>query len=328
MTDLSPHSTNSLGRLYGVDGKRLSRQYRTHLSHFQNWSQLKHAKQWLLYPQNIGTHLSIDETSLSHGELYTILTNKAAKGQKGSIVAIIAGTKAETVIAILRKIPEKLRKKVTEITLDMAGNMALIAKKSFPRATQVTDRFHVQQLALEAVQEMRVEYRWEALDAENEALEQAKATQSEYESPVLSNGDTLKQLLARSRYVLYKKPGDWTDSQRERATLLFDRYPDLKKAYDLSQALSQIFENTTDKLYGLARLAKWHEKVRQCGFKAFNTVARSIQNHYETILNYFDNRSTNASAESFNAKIKAFRAQFRGVKNVEFFLYRLTQLYA
>ncbi len=50
-------------------------------------------------------------------------------------------------------------------------------------------------------------------------------------------------------------------------------------------ALSHIFENTTDKLYGLARLAKWHEKVRQSGFKAFNTVARSIQNHYETILN-------------------------------------------
>lgn len=328
MTDLFPHSTNSLGRLFGVAGKRFSRQYRTHLSHFQNWPQRKHAKQWLLFPENIGTHLSIDETSLSHGELYTILTNKAAKGQKGSIVAIVAGTKAETVIAILRKIPEKLRKKVTEITLDMAGNMALIAKKCFPRATQVTDRFHVQQLALEAVQEMRVKYRWEALEAENEAIEQAKATQNAYEPEVLANGDTLKQLLARSRYVLYKKPSDWTDTQRERATLLFDRYPDLKKAYDLSQALSHIFENTTDKLYGLARLAKWHEKVRQCGFKAFNTVARSIQNHYDTILNYFDNRSTNASAESFNAKIKAFRAQFRGVRNVEFFLYRLTQVYA
>ncbi|MBC7537159.1 MAG: transposase, partial [Ferruginibacter sp.] len=78
----------------------------------------------------------------------------------------------------------------------------------------------------------------------------------------------------------------------------------------------------------LANLARWHEKVRQTGFKAFNTTSRSIQNHYETILNYFDNRSTNASAESFNAKTKAFRTLFRGVKNVEFFLYRLTQLYA
>jgi transposase len=108
---------------------------------------------------------------------------------------------------------------------------------------------------MEAVQDMRIKYRWEALDAENEAIEQAKLTQNAYEPEVLSNGDTLKQLLARSRYVLYKKLSDWTDSQRERAELLFDRYPDLKKAYDLSQGLSHIFENTTDKLYGLARLA-------------------------------------------------------------------------
>ncbi|WP_245952822.1 transposase [Pedobacter cryoconitis] len=53
-----------------------------------------------------------------------------------------------------------------------------------------------------------------------------------------------------------------------------------------------------------------------------------MQTHYQTILNYFDRRSTNAPAESFNAKIKAFRSQFRGVKNIEFFLFRLTQLYA
>ncbi|MBB3836020.1 transposase [Runella defluvii] len=288
------------------------RHYKESQSGFKQWAQKAHAKQWLLYVQNMGTHLSIDETSLSDGELYTILTNKAAKGRKGSIVGIIAGTKAETVIEILRKIPLKTRKKVTEITLDMAGNMALIAKRCFPLATQVTDRFHVQKLASEALQEIRIKYRWQAIEAENEAIEQAKATQTDYQPEVLSNGDTLKQLLARSRYVLYKKEKDWTENQKQRATLLFERYPDLKKAYELTMALSHIFENTHDKLYGLARLAKWHEKVRQSGFKAFNTVARSIQNHYETILNYFDNRSTNASAESFNAKIKAFRSHFRG----------------
>lgn len=193
----------------------------------------------------------------------------------------MAGTKAETIIDVLRKIPEKLRKKVSEITLDMAGNMALIAKKCFPKATQVTDRFHMQQLALEAVQDMRIQYRWQALEAENQALEQAKLNQTDYQAEVLSNGDTVKQLLARSRYVLYKKATDWTQSQQERTNLLFDRYPDLKVAYELSQSLSHIFENTTDKLYGLGRLAKWHEKVRQADFKAFNTVARSIQNHYD-----------------------------------------------
>lgn len=318
----------SIGRFYGVDGRALLRQYRDFQSGFKDWDQRAHAKKWLLFPENIGSHLSIDETSLSRGELYTILTNKAAKGGTGSIVAIVAGTKAETVIEVIRKIPESQRKKVTEITLDMAGSMEMIAKRCFPRATRVTDRFHVQKLAIEALQEIRIKYRWEALDEENDAIEQAKATQTEYVAEILPNGDTVKQLLARSRYALYKKSDTWTDNQRERAQLVFERFPDLKKAYYLTLELSNIFTNTQEKLYGLARLAKWHEKVRQSGFKSFNTVAKSIEHHYQTILNYFDNRSTNASAESFNAKIKAFRAQFRGVRNVEFFLYRLTQLYA
>lgn len=314
----------SIGRFYGVNGRDLLRQYRDFQSGFKNWDQRTHAKKWLLFPQNLGSCLSIDETSLSHGELYTILTNKAAKGGSGSIVAIVAGTKADTVIEILRKMPESLRKKVTEITLDMAGSMRMIAKRCFPRATRVTDRFHVQRLAIEALQEIRIKHRWEALDQENDAIEQAKASQTEYQPETLPNGDTVKQLLARARYALYKKTNTWTDSQKERAQLLFERYPDLKKAYDLALELSNIFTNTTEKIYGLTRLAKWHEKVRQSGFKSFNSVARSIENHYKTIVNYFDNRSTNASAESFNAKIKAFRAQFRGVRNVEFFLYRLT----
>lgn len=311
-----------------MDGRKLLRHYRDYLSEFKVWEQRKHADKWLLYPHNLGKYLSIDETSLSHGELYTILTNKAAKGKKGAIIAIVAGTKAEAVISIINKIPERERKKVLEITLDMAGNMELIAKKCFPCAVRVTDRFHVQKLATEAVQEIRIRYRWDAIDMENGAIEHAKKHNSTFSPEIFHNGDSLKQLLARSRYVLYKKAFEWTPNQKERAALLFERYPDLNEAYSLSMELSQIFDGTTEKLLGLAKLAKWHEKVRQAGFKAFGTISRSIQNHYETILNYFDNRSTNASAESFNAKIKAFRSQFRGVRCIKFFLYRLTQIYA
>jgi transposase len=224
------------------------RQYRDFQSGFKDWGQLGHAKKWLLFPKNIGSHLSIDETSLSHGELYTILTNKAAKGGKGSIVAIVAGTKAESVIEVLRKIPESLREKVAEITLDMAGSMTMIAKRCFPRAVRVTDRFHVQRLAVEALQEIRIKHRWEALEQENDAIEQAKTAQTEYQPEILPNGDTVKQLLARSRYALYKKTNTWTESQRERAQLVFERFPDLKRAYELSLELSNIFTNTTEKI--------------------------------------------------------------------------------
>lgn len=125
--------------------------------------------------------------------------------------------------------------------------------------------------------------------------------------------------MARSRYVLYKRAILWIQRQKQRAELLFEYYPDLKRAYNLTIELRNIHENTADKLYGMTGLTKWHEKVRVSGFRSFNTISR-------TILNYFDNRSTNASAESINAKIKAFRAKLRGERNIDFFLFRLTRL--
>ena len=67
---------------------------------------------------------------------------------------MVAGTKDETVIAIIKKKPLKQRNLITEITLDMAANMGLIAKKCFPNATRVIDRFHVQKLAIETLQEL------------------------------------------------------------------------------------------------------------------------------------------------------------------------------
>ncbi|WP_366944477.1 transposase [uncultured Barnesiella sp.] len=45
-------------------------------------------------------------------------------------------------------------------------------------------------------------------------------------------------------------------------------------------------------------------------------------------INFFERRSTNAASESFNAKIKSFRSQFRGVKDKAFFLFRLAKIYA
>lgn len=243
-------------------------------------------------------------------------------------MAIVAGTSSEVVANVLEKISIRLRNKVEEITLDMAGSMNIIAKRCFPSATLVTDRFHVQKLALEAVQELRIKHRWEAMDAENDAIEKAKRQRKGYHPVILENRDTVKQLLARSRYVLYKSESNWTENQRNRAEVLFQLYPDILLAYQLSQKLNWIFENTKDKIYAYTRLAKWHEEIKNSGFKSFNTISRTIMIHYKTILNYFDNRSTNASAESFNAKIKAFRSQFRGVRNIEYFLFRLTNIYA
>ncbi|NQY08472.1 MAG: transposase, partial [Flavobacteriales bacterium] len=60
----------------------------------------------------------------------------------------------------------------------------------------------------------------------------------------------------------------------------------------------------------------------------FYTAANSINYNKENILNFFNNRNTNANAESFNAKIKLFRANLRGISDIKFFLFRLHKLFA
>jgi transposase len=128
--------------------------------------------------------------------------------------------------------------------------------------------------------------------------------------------------------LLYKSQYKWSESQKERAVILFKEYPELKQAYLLSQQLRNIYNNNTDKAVAITKLAHWYNNVENLGIKSFNTIMNTIKINYDSILNYFDNRSTNASAESFNAKIKAFRNQFRGVRKVDFFLFRLTKLFA
>ena len=311
-----------------MSGKRLQRHYKDHLSDFKQWEHKSHAKQWLVFPENLGPYLSIDETALSKGELYTIITNKKAKGKKGALVGIFHGTKVEPIIEQLLKIPAKKRAKVKEITLDMANAMKTISTKCFPKAIQVTDRFHVQKLAIQALQDLRIKYRWEALDQENQQIKLSRAADKEFKPVAFSNGDSSKQLLARSRYLLYKSPDKWTPNQKERGQILFNQYPELKKAYALVQGLRNIFNQAIDIKVAYTKLAHWYKDVEESGFKSFQTVANSITLNYRSVLNYFLNRSTNASAESFNAKVKAFRSQFRGVRNTEYFLYRLIKLYS
>ncbi len=303
-------------------------QYYTHLSNFLVWDQREHASNWILFSENIGPYLSMDETSLSQGELYTIVSNKEAKGKKGAIVAMVKGTVSDEVIEVLYKLPLALRNQVREITIDLAPTMERIARRSFPKATIVSDRFHVQKLASDAVQELRIKYRWEAIDQENEERDLAKQENKTFIAHILENGDTFKQLLARSRYLLFKSPKKWTAKQRHRAEILFNYYPRLEQAYKLSRKLADVFNKKTSKLIAYKKLALWYNDVEAAQFKSFNTISNTIKNHYNYILNYFNNRSTNASAESFNAKIKALRSQFRGVRNVEFFLYRLSMIYA
>lgn len=146
----------TLEEFYHIDCHTFEKQYKEVLSGYRNWEQLSHADEWMLFPENIGPHLAIDETSLSNGELYTFVTNRDACTRECSLVAVVAGTKSEDVIAVLQRIDEESRYAVKEVTLDLSDSMRKIVRTAFPKACRVIDRFHIQKLACDAVQELRI----------------------------------------------------------------------------------------------------------------------------------------------------------------------------
>lgn len=319
---------HTLEDFYYIDGHTFEKQYKEVLSGFRQWDQLGHAEEWLLFPENIGPRLAIDESSLSNGELYTFVTNRDARTRERSLVAVVAGTRSEDVVAVLERIGEEKRRLVIEVTLDLSDSMRKIVRTVFPKADRVIDRFHIQKLACDAVQELRVKHRWTAIQQANDEQEEAKLAGRTYEPFRYQNGDTRKELLARSRYLLFKSADKWTERQEQRAAILFSEYPDIKKAYGLCHSLRMIFAKNTIKDAARLSMAKWYNKVEEAGLHSFNVIAATFYEHYDEILNFYNNRSSNALAECFNAKIKLFRANLRGVADKKFFLFRVAKLYA
>ena len=89
------------------------------------------------------------------------------------------------IIKTLQLIPEERRNIVEEVTMDLSNSMHLIVRRCFRNAKRTIDRFHVQKLACDALQEMRIAHRWDAIQADTDAREEAKIMGKEYKPEIL-----------------------------------------------------------------------------------------------------------------------------------------------
>ena len=85
---------------YCIKEDKLRRHHKHVSSGFGGWEQKEHAEEYLLFNDNVGAYLSLDETSLSQGEMYTYLINKSGKGKKGTLIASIKGLKLKTLVRL------------------------------------------------------------------------------------------------------------------------------------------------------------------------------------------------------------------------------------
>ena len=353
--DKLPLTATSLARFFHIKGSEVERYYKHHLSDFDTWEQKEHATDWVLLAQNLGKHCSLDETNLCD-EVYTIFSNKEGHGKNGTVIAVVKGTKADVVSSTLMQIPQSEREKVTEITMDFSDCMYSIAKQCFPNATIVIDCFHIVQRICESLKEMRLKFkRLAATEAKKEAVTFAKnedrkakrraqyrkkhpknkkehrgrkrIRKQKYKPTLLDNGETKVELLTRSRNMLAQSGDKWGDSKKERAKILFSLYPQMSEAYSLVCKVRAIFRMNISREEAKKKLHEWYNEVNNCTLREVKAARDAIKRKEEDVLNYFINRSTNASAESLNSKIKGFRAQLHGIADIPFFLYRVCTIF-
>lgn len=291
-------------------------------------------------------------------DLFTFLSNKKGHGKKGTLIAVVRGTKASEVIAILMKISEEKRLAVKEVTMDYSDSMYSIVTQVFPNASIVIDCFHIMKNQCEALDCIRMRFKRKAIAEQNKEKKEfnrkkknrkkariryrkthpkkrgekrgrpRKRANEKYVPSELSNGDTKVELFTRVKRILPQSGEKWSQSQKTRATLVFEFAPKLKEAYSLLCKLRAIFRNKKlTKETAKTRLHEWYKEVSSGRIPEMLSAMRTLKSKENEVLNYFINRSTNAAAESLNSKMKGFRSELRGVRDLSFYLFRCTRIF-
>lgn len=276
----------------------------------------------VLKPENFAEQMSVDEKMIDE-EFYTVMTNR----QTGKI-ALLAETLTVTELNKLIDKTGQVKQKVKTITADLSPTYEKFCEQSFPGAIIVADKFHVVKHIIEAVQTLRLRLKQQEIAQ----LPITKKERREYENQTkLINGESRIEMLTRSRYVLFKRTENWTVSQQKRATLLFEIFPPLKSAYELTQQIRQWLDKENVGKYEWQiekQLIHWYHCAEQAKLPEVENLIRIIGSNEQKIMNYFKTGKTNAKAEAMNSKIQRFITANYGVRDKDFFLYRLAHYYS
>jgi len=262
----------------------------------------------ILKPENVGKKMCIDEKMISK-RYCTILSN----AETGKMALLMESMKPNLIRESLKCLGVEAIARVEQICSDMSPMYKKICVDIFPKATLSVDKFHVIKQVLDVLQSLRIE-------AKNELKKE------QINTVIAPYGWSKVELLEKSRYILYKKSEELSSDEMIVATLLFEHYPTIKKAYNLVEEFRNWYAKDNKRyprIYLEKTLGDWLVKVETCGIKQFKFIRKMIEKHENEIINYFEAAHTNAKAENLNAKIQRFIIGNYGLRNKDFFYYRL-----
>lgn len=270
---------------------------------------------------NLGTQMAIDEKTIN-GICYTILSNR-----KNGKIALMADTlKTEYLMKIIQRMDIEKRMAVKSLTRDMASNYDWLGRQAFMNAYHIADKFHVVKKILEQLQSCRIHYRQKELAQRREA----KLNNKSYSENVLDNGDTVLQLLARSRGLLFLFPQQWSEQQKQRANTLFKQFPEIEVVYRAVIQIRIWYKPTKAKTAYQKTRDKKKKQIKTIikqliilGNEELKNIAFMLKNNLNPILQYFIAKESNAKAEALNRNLQRFVNTNYGTRNIQFFLYRV-----
>jgi len=260
-------------------------------------------------PENIGETMTIDEKMI--GKKYSvIMSNKAT----GKIALLIETMRPQLLQQALKLFGEKL-KIIKEICCDMSPMLKKLCTEMIPNVRLIIDKFHVIKHIMDAMQSIRL----------NEKHNIKTIPPLAGQIPNL-NGWSDLELLEKSRYLLFKRKSEWDKEEKEIMENVFRKFKTIETGFQFCEEIREWYSPQNigkDKGKLTYQLRQWQKKVRDAKSEAFQFIAKMFDKHQEGILRYFENGHTNAKAENLNGRIQRFLMGNYGIRDKDFFFYRV-----
>jgi len=237
-------------------------------------------------PRKLGRALGIDEYSRRKGHRYNTLIVDLDKGKP---LVTFKGRRSDDVVGWFRSRPQEEWARVEVVVLDMSKTYASAIKDLFGESVQVIDRFHVVQLAVNALDEVLRSVQKQLDTEEAKALKKLRRRWLKS-----ANQLNVDELIARY---------EWRR-----------RFPQLREMIDWVQDLRMWFERKYEKPAREA-LLKLIERASQSAQEPLKRMAGTLTRWFEPIVHYIRNRYSNGMTEGFNNKIKLIQRMAYGLRN-------------
>jgi len=240
-------------------------------------------------------YIGIDEISIRKGHNYlTVVMNL----ETGRVLFTAEGKKAEGLAPFFKKI-RRSRSKLQAVAMDMSNSYRLAVEKYYRYPVSIVyDRFHVMKLINHELDELRREEVRKALTEDS------------------------RRAIKGKRYLLLYALENLQDDKREQLAELLRLNQNLFTAYVLKEQL-RLFWEAPSREKGEEFLKGWIEQARASGIRRMGKMAKTLEDHWDGLVSYFDHPISTGPLEGVNNSINVLKRKAYGFRDVEFLKLRI-----